>query len=466
MIYRNNYLGKEIRQAYREYRISINWLFTYGVFLGMISFAVHFLLQTLYESVLTQAVPEFMLQSYFSVTFTYTNIAYIFFLMYFLYYFKYLTFSEIRDNSWYLLVKMGYSPIMMIITKLSVRLISSLITYTVGYLISLLLTVFLKYPFVTSYLFPVYISGLLDVLLIVLMVMAISLLFKLYDNARIVILFSAVLIYLIKIQTGYYKIVSDRTAMQSLDNIFSMKGSMYLIIAGIIVAASFLICVFMAQNIAKYYCVKEGHREDWAVQDYKTGRLAIAQKGADNKSRKYLAVFRNVVLFIIILIVVIFNVFVLVFSAMTPGKEVNFNGTIPYVFQSTTMQPDINMNDLVFFKKIDSSYPLQVNEIVLYEENKQVYIERVKAINGKTCNIDIDYYPPMSEKGALNKNISTDSIYGLYSGSNRWLGALILFANTIFGRLLLMVFPAVMIFFYRPIVNYFRKLTGSARRKK
>jgi len=71
MIYKTSYFRKEFRQAYSEYRISINRLFAYGVFLGLLTFSVHFLLQTLYESVLTQSIPEIMLPSYFSVAFTY-----------------------------------------------------------------------------------------------------------------------------------------------------------------------------------------------------------------------------------------------------------------------------------------------------------------------------------------------------------------------------------------------------------
>jgi len=466
MIYKSSFFRKEFKQAYSEYRVSINWMFSFGVFLGLFSFSVHFLLQTLYESVLTDAIPEFMMPSYFSVTFAYTIISYVFFLIYFLYFYDYLTFSEIRDNSWYLLVKLGYNPMKMIFTKLAARLISVVITYSVGFLISILLTSFLKYPFVPDYFLPVYVSGLLDIIMNVLIAMTLSLFFRLFENARIVIIFSAVLIFALKIQTGYYKIVSNRGLMRDFQNMLDMKKSIYLILAGVLVVASVFICIFVARNIAKYYSVTEVRSDDLAVQDYRTNEFIRMKTKTDGKTSRIIVIFRNSVLLLVICTILLFNGTVLVLSAISPEKQVSFNGIIPYIFQSTTLQPEIMKNDLTFFRKIDLQQPLAVHDIIIFEENKEVFIEKIIEINSDTYTVDVTYYPPMSEVGALKKTIARENIYGLYSGGNRWLGALILFANTIFGRLIFLLLPAVLIFFYKPIVDFFRKLSPTIKKKK
>jgi hypothetical protein len=53
----------------------------------------------------------------------------------------------------------------------------------------------------------------------------------------------------------------------------------------------------------------------------------------------------------------------------------------------------------------------------------------------------------------MRKTVDRSAIYGLFTHSNRWLGALILFANTIFGRLAFLFGPALLLFFYQPVKN-------------
>jgi hypothetical protein len=59
----------------------------------------------------------------------------------------------------------------------------------------------------------------------------------------------------------------------------------------------------------------------------------------------------------------------------------------------------------------------------------------------------------MSQRGAMLKTVARQAVHGVYSGRSRWLGALILFANTIVGRLLFLLLPAVLLFYHRPIAN-------------
>ncbi len=466
MIYNTNYFKKELRQSYTEYRISITSLFSFGVFLGLISFAFHFLLQTVYESVLTEKLPELMIPGYFSVTFAYTNISYIFFLLYFLYFYEYLTFSEIRDNSWYLLIKMQFSTRKMILTKLAVRLISVVITYSLGFALTILLTAILKYPFIPDYFLPVYFSGLFDIMIIVFISMTISLYFRVFDNARLVILFSALAIFLLKIVTGYYRIISNRDSMKNIGNLFNLRESIYILIFGVLIVTCVIVCIYRAHSISKFYCVKEDNNEKYAVQNYRTHEIVMAKHVEERGINRITAVFFKTILLCIIGAGILFNVAVLIVSAMSPEKDVDFSGYIPYVFQSDTMQPAIMKNDLIFIRRIDTEQPLAVQDIVLFKVNQDVFIERIVAVNEEVLTVDVDYYPPMSQSEALKKEIDRKDIYGIYENRSRWLGALILFNNTIFGRLLSLLIPSFLIFFYKPIYNFLMKSSKSLKSRQ
>lgn len=456
MVYRTTFFHKEFRQAYSEYRVSLNRMFMYGAFLGLVSFGFHFLLQTVYESVLTESLPELMLPSYFSVIFAYTNIAYVFFMVYVLTFYKYLTFSEIRDNSWYLLVKMGYSPIRMILTKLYVRMLSVFITYTVGFATAILLTVFLKYPFVIEYFFPVYISGLFDILIIVMITMTSSLFIRLFDNARIVIVASAFVMFSLKIFTGYYSIVSNRTMMRDPFNLIRADKSIYFLLFAVFILSCFAICIQRARFIAQYYNITSNQYSGFAIQDYKTNEIKtpVVAVPSSKTARRINRIAISVLIFIISCSVLI-NVAVLAVSAMSPDKEVSFMGVVPYVFQSDSMKPTIQKNDLVFFETTTDPQTLVVGDIVLFRESNEIYIERIVSVNGSVLTVDIDYYPDLTRENALKKEISDDLVYGTYSGGNRWLGAMILFANSFFGRMILLLIPAILVFFYKPITRFF-----------
>jgi hypothetical protein len=79
-------------------------------FLGLFSFALFFVLQTLQQSVLADVVPQIMQPSFFSTLTIYLHSTFIFNTVFFMIYFDYLFFAEIRRNSWYLLIQMGYRP--------------------------------------------------------------------------------------------------------------------------------------------------------------------------------------------------------------------------------------------------------------------------------------------------------------------------------------------------------------------
>ncbi len=467
MIYRNSYFKKELRQAYTENKAGTNRKVTFALFLGLISFAVYFLLQTVQESVLSDVVPEIMQPSFFSTLYIYIHMSLLLNIVYFVIYYDYLFFSEIRKNSWYLLVQMGYNPVMMIFSKLFALLYSILMIYTIGFVFMILLTFFLKYSLIFAYMPSLYFAGLTDIILLSIFTMMISLYAKNIINAHYLMFLTAMVIVALKILSGYYTVLSNRVVMQDIANLFDISRSWFLPAAAVLIAAAGLICVFRAKNVAKYYNLPGNDftmLSDVKIvyMDTKTKQWKLGD-GSDKtaKKSKLLEKAITVSLLAFICTALVFNVFIILINASTPGSEVTIRGVIPFVFKSDTMEPDIMLNDLAYFKKVDNQYEINAGQIVIFKQNNVIYVERVIEKKGGELTVDIDNYPPMSQTGAMLKSVSRETVIGVFSGRNRWLGALILFANTIFGRLLFLLVPTVLLFYYRQIIHLYQRRNKS-----
>jgi len=463
MIYRNSYFKKELRQAYTENKAGTNRKMVFAFFMGLISFALYFVFQTLQESVLSDVAPEIMQPSFFSTVYIYIHIAFILNTVYFIIYYDYLFFSEIRKNSWYLLVQMRYNPVMMIFSKFSALLCSVFLIYTVGFAFTVFLTIFLKYAFIFAYLPVLYLAGFIDLTLISVLSLTFSLYVKNVINAQYLTAFSAGLIIVLKIALGNYKILSNRISMQDINNLFNFKLSLYLPVAALMLLICCMICVIRAREVAKYYNLPINDYvmpSDVSVVriDSGTGKWKSVNNGENTMiRRKILNTVTTASLIVFICSALVFNVFIILINASTPGSEVVIRGAIPFIFKSDTMAPAIMLNDLAYFRKIDSTSEIKTGQIILFEESNVIYVERVIERKGNEFKVDIDNYPPMSQPGAMIKTVPRQAVHGVYSGRNRWLGALILFANTIIGRLLFLLLPAVLLFYNRQIIGIFKR---------
>jgi hypothetical protein len=461
MIYRSSYFNKELRQVYFENRESNRRKLALALFLGLISFALYFALQPLKESVLYEILPVIMQPGYYSTLSIYIHVALAAITLYYMIYYNSLFFHEITRNSWYLLVKMGYNPALMIFSKLAALFLSTFFVYSTGFVFTAFLTYFLKYTFVWSYLPSLYLAGLLDLLFISIGAATLSPFIRTLTNARYLIFFSLLLLIFLKIKLGYYTTLTNRVAMQNPANLFDPGRSSFFHIVAVAALLSALVCILKAGNLSRYYSLPHGGYDHSllperpvVVIDLKTGR----RKAVDNRdrfarrSKLFDAVFTSFLIFFIIA-VLSFNIIILLINASTIGKEVSFGGVIPYIFKSETMEPSIMLNDLAYFKVIDGEQAIEVEQIILFEDSDQVYVERVTAKNGELYEVDIDHYPPATQPGAMIKEVERERILGVYSGRSRWLGALILFANTIFGRIIFLLIPAVLLFYHRPLTR-------------
>jgi hypothetical protein len=54
----------------------------------------------------------------------------------------------------------------------------------------------------------------------------------------------------------------------------------------------------------------------------------------------------------------------------------------------------------------------------------------------------------------MKQEIDRGLIYGVFIGRSRWLGALILFANSVFGRITFLLIPLLVLYFYKQIKSF------------
>jgi hypothetical protein len=376
---------------------------------------------------------------------------------YFLLYFEHIFFTDIRRNIWYMLIQLGHSPLKLTFQKMLAWLSSTAAMYTLGFVFVVLLTGLLRFTFVPAYLPGLYLSGLADVILMGALMMTLSLTVSTTAGARGYTLLFFAALYGLKAVTGFYTVLSNRAAMQNLQSIFDPSRSVYMLLCAVLLIFLAFTGVISARRLSQYY-VTPGHGYGPLPPDT---RIIIPSQSTAAPARPRRGLLLNAAITALLVIVMtaalLFNVFVILLAVSKPGQELTVRGVIPYIFQSETMQPEIEYNDLACFQRIDRLQPLHVGDVVLFQSDGTVYVERILSIHGELVTVDIDHYPPLAETGAMRKTVLRKSIYGLYVGRSRWLGVLILFSNTIIGRIVFLLLPAVLLFYRRQILAYLRK---------
>ena len=108
MIYRTKFFKEELSYGYFERKKSVGALLALGIFAGMLTFSIYFVLQTLTKSVLSDQASFLVEQSYHTTALLYLAVSYVGFWIYITVRFRMVTFSEVYENTWYGLLHQGY----------------------------------------------------------------------------------------------------------------------------------------------------------------------------------------------------------------------------------------------------------------------------------------------------------------------------------------------------------------------
>ena len=483
MIYNTSFLRKEFRSAYMQQKFSRNRQLSMGIFLGIITFAIYFSLQTLKQSVLSDTAPHLLMQSYFSTLYIYLFVALVFNVMFYISNYEYMTFIEIIRNRWYALVQLGYNPVRLIAQKILARFLFQAAIFTVGYIVTIFLSSFLKFPLVPSYIVSLYLMGLIDIEILAAISLTVSLFLKDITNARYITGLLAAGIMVFKAATGYYTILADRTLMTDMTNMFDVTQSVFMAAAAFIILACIIVCLIVGNKLARVYnpvilnrlpellSKRKGTvvlRSSTAGMKKKPSVEASTEFVSTRKQNNLVSVISGIIMVAVITGMLGVNVVILAFGYASPERETSINGMIPYVFQSSTMEPEIMFNDLAIFQKVDGLSKLDVGDILLFKDlSGAVNVASLTAFQmdentGELTGLietDVLNYIDDRYRGMAAQTIEREQVYAIHTGNNRWLGAIILFANTILGRLILLLIPTFLIFFYDPIIRFFRSLS-------
>lgn len=483
MIYNTSFLRKEFRSAYMQQQFSRNRQLSLGIFLGILTFAIYFSLQTLKQSVLSDAAPHLLMQSYFSTLYIYLFVALVFNVVFYLTNYEYMTFIEIIRNKWYALVQLGYNPLRLIAQKILVRFLFQAAIFTVGYIVTIFLSSFLKFPLVPGYIVSLYLMGLIDIEILAAISLTVSLFLKDITNARYITGLLAAGIMVFKAVSGYYTILADRALMTDMSNMFDLTQSVFMASAAIIIIACIIICLFAGNKLARVYNpAMLKHLPALVSKQKGTVVLKSAAAGMKRKpsveastemvstrrKNNLVSVISGIIMVSVIVGMLGVNIIILAIGYASPERETSINGMIPYVFQSSTMEPKIMFNDLAIFQKVDGLSKLDVGDILLFKDlSGAVNVASLTAYQmdestGQPTGLietDVLNYVDERYRGMAAQTIGREQVYGIHMFNNRWLGAVILFANTILGRLILLLIPTLLIFFYEPILRFFRSLS-------
>ncbi len=483
MIYDTSFMRKEFRNAYMQQKFSRNRQFSLGIFLGLISFAIYFSMQTLKQSVLSDAAPQLMMQSYFSTLYIYLFISLLFNVVFYISNYEYMTFTEVIKNRWYALVQLGYNPTRLIAQKMVGRFLFQAAIFTIGYIATIFLSSFLKFPVVLNYIISMYVMGLIDIEILAVISLTVSLFLRDTANARYVVGLLAAGLFIFKAASGYYSILADRALMTDMSNMFDVTQSVFMLGAPLIIIACIVICLIVGNKLARVYNPPLLDQLP-ALTNKRPGTVVLKSTAAGAKKKPAVeasvdlmrgrkrnnlpSIISGILMVTAIAAMLGINIIVLAFGYASPERETSINGMIPYVFQSSTMEPEIMFNDLAIFQKVDMLSSLDVGDVLLFKDlSGAVNVASLTAyqkdentgeLTGK-LDTDVLNYVDERYRGMAAQTISREQVYGVHSGNNRWLGAVILFANTILGRMILLLIPTFLIFFYEPILRFFRSLS-------
>jgi len=115
----------------------------------------------------------------------------------------------------------------------------------------------------------------------------------------------------------------------------------------------------------------------------------------------------SIVLFVLLALLLVYNIALISQSVINPSKTPSFLGIKTYTIVSGSMQPELNIGDIVVVKEV-SDNELNINDIIAYRSGQNVVTHRI---------VDINYINGQKQyttKGDYN-NIEDDEILTIKS---------------------------------------------------
>lgn len=167
-----------------------------------------------------------------------------------------------------------------------------------------------------------------------------------------------------------------------------------------------------------------------------TNEAIINRRKKKNRIKKYISIF----VYIILIPLLLYNITLIIQAILKPNETPNFFGIKTYVIVSGSMQPKLNIGDIVVVKNVKEN-ELKIGDVISFREEQSVITHRIIELveeNGK-----IKYKTKGDNNNSEDKNIiSIDRIEGKVVTSIPYIGIIALLLR---GKIALII---IIIIFY------------------
>ena len=136
----------------------------------------------------------------------------------------------------------------------------------------------------------------------------------------------------------------------------------------------------------------------------------------------------KIIVYMIAIPIIIYNLFIIIFSIINQDETPNFFGIKTFVVVSGSMEPNLNIGDIVVVKKCNEN-EIDKNDIISYRYGESIITHRIVEIieteNGRE-------YITKGDNNNVNDNINLkyEDIEGKYVGKIKYIGKMIMFLKS------------------------------------
>ena len=129
-------------------------------------------------------------------------------------------------------------------------------------------------------------------------------------------------------------------------------------------------------------------------------------------------------IYILIIPIIIYNIFLIIMSIVKPYETPSFFGIKSFVIISGSMEPNLNIGDIVLIKSVDEQ-ELKVNDIISFREGESIITHRIVEI---IENEGKKYITKGDNNNAKDSNdVEYKEIEGIFIGKIPYLGYAVIF---------------------------------------
>lgn len=165
-----------------------------------------------------------------------------------------------------------------------------------------------------------------------------------------------------------------------------------------------------------------------------------------NKGKFSASSIAGIVLCVVFIPIILINIILIAGSYINPGELPGVFGIKPAVVLSGSMEPEIQVGDLIFIRSTDSAL-LKEGDVVCYLTSGKAVTHRIISVTQGE-----DGQPRYVTQGDANNAadrlaVTTDQVQGIWKGARiPKLGSAILFMQTTTGMILFIICPLLLFF--------------------